>query len=304
VKKAVYISGIITVLLLSLVLTGWADTYDSITKAMRLGNGQYALAEYEDALNSYEAGFEAQTENEALSFNAAQAAYLLGDYEKAAGYYESAEDSVDKYLNIGNIFFRAGGAAEETEQKAQLYTQALKYYKEGIDKYPQNVPLKYNFETVKALLDEMMKESGQDSNNENGDENESENENEGESGEQGNSEDNKNNEGESGEQSESENSEQSESEGQENQAQESENGQDDQSEQNESSGQEEDAQSAQEDGQEEGDEERDAYSDDEGEYDPDQEAVERILAILESQEEESLKNNQEVVGRKDGTNGW
>jgi Ca-activated chloride channel family protein len=40
------------------------------------------------------------------------------------------------------------------------------------------------------------------------------------------------------------------------------------------------------------------------EIDPDDEAIERILMMLEAQEEQSLKNNQEVMDGEDGTYGW
>ena len=315
-KKTVFISGIITILLLSFILTGWADMYDSVNKALRRGNGLYAAAKYEDALAEYETGIEKQTENGSLSFNAAQSAYLLGEYEKAAKYYENAEDSVDKYLSLGNIYFKAGGVAQDANQKAQCYKQALELYEEGIIKFPNNVPLKYNYETVKALLDDIQEKTEQENKDKSDDKDENENESNGENGNQNESE------------GEDKSGDQKESESQENQSQESEKGEGAQNEQDENSGQGEDAaaqdeaaqdeaaqdeaaqneaaqgEAAQGKGQEGDDKQQVAEAADKGEYDPEQEAIERVLAVLESQEEESLKNNREVVGRKGDKYDW
>ena len=339
----IYISGIVTVVLLTLLLTGWSDAYDNANKALRRGNSQYASAAYEDALVEYETGIMKQTENgapnsdavlstnaahdsgdmqnptavqsltAALNFNAAQTAYLVGDYEKAAKYYENSEDCLDKYLNLGNIFFKASNATEDVNQKMQCYSKALQFYKEGIIKFPSNVPLKYNYETVKAMLDDIQEQTEQDSKDENGEQNESESkdksgeqnesESKNESGEQNESE--SKNESGNQDESEGENQESQSQEGQEsqNQDQESEAGENQQSQQDKTSGQDENAGSAQDEGQA-SDEQQSAYSTDDGEYDQNQEAIERVLAILESQEQASLKNNQEVVGRKGDGRDW
>lgn len=283
-RKILCISGVITVLFLSLLLTGWADADSGLNKALRQGNERYASAKYEEALKSYETGLETESENKMMNFNAGQAAYLLGDYEKASQYYEKAEDCVDKFLNAGNIFFRAGNAVEDANQKAQCYAQALQIYREGIIKYPQNVPLKYNYETVKALVDELLEEMDQEGEGDSGDQNDEQSEGESNEG-QGESH---NEESQSGQEQESEDTENA------------------QEEQEQSSEQAGDSGDAQDESQEGGEGEQEAYSQDESEdeYDPDQEAIERILEMLENQEEESLKNNQGVVGGKDDTNGW
>ena len=309
-KKLVCISGIATVLLLTLILTGWADADDAVKKSLRLGNLQYESAKYKDALISYETGLEKKPEHQTLCFNAAQAAYLTGEYQKAVEYYGKSGDSVEKFLNAGNIFFKAGDAveipeesevAEESEEsdnsdnseklneKMQYYAQALQLYQEGITKFPQNVPLKYNYEAVKEKLEEMAQENGGQSQSESDE----------------NGEESENSESEEGEEQESQESSQGEQgENEEQQEQQGEQGEEGEDEENE----EQQEQSAGD--EEEGDEEQDSYSQDDnedgedGENEPDQEAIERILTMLESQEEESLKNNQEVSEGKGGQNGW
>lgn len=258
-KKIVCISGIITVFLCLIVLTGWMDADEKVQKSLREGNDMYESEKYAEALRLYETGLGKEGENTVLNFNAAQAAYLSGDYEKAVLCYENAEDCTDKYLNFGNIYYMAGESASEADEKVQLYAQALQIYMDGIMKYPQEVSLKYNYETVKAKIEELLEEE------------ESEQESEGESGSESEDEQSESEQSDSQSEDEQSESEQSESE--------SHDGDDDQQEEY-SQGEEED------------------------ESEADMEAVERILAMLESQEEESLKNNQEVVGGNDNANGW
>lgn len=292
-KKILCISGIFSVLLLLVLLTGWADADDEVIKNLRQGNRLYESGDYQGALESYETGLAARPDNQALCFNAAQAAYLLGEYEKAAQHYEKSGDSVEKYLNAGNIYFRAGEAAQENNLKAQCYAQALQIYQEGIIKFPQDVPLKYNYELVK----EKIKEVSENSEQENSDQSE------GESGDQN----------ESGEKDDSsqESQEQKSEERENSQADQAENSdQDENAEQAQNSDQDENSDQAQNAGEEssedeDGDEQQqESYSQKDGEVSPDQESVERILRVLENQEEQSLKNNQEVYDKNGDNYGW
>ena len=223
-KKIMLISGIAAVFLLAIILAG-ADKDDGAKKALRQGNSEYAVSLYKYALAAYETGLASNPENKALNFNAAQAAYSLGEYEKAAGYYEKAEDCVEKYLNTGNIYFKAGDAAGDEDQKMQYYSKALQIYYEGIIKFPRDVPLKYNYETLKEKIKTIP-----------------------------------------------ENTEEQENQGQD-------------SEEQENQGQ-------------------DSGESREEEPELDEEAIERILQMLENQEEESLKNNREILAGGDNKNDW
>ncbi|MCL1792324.1 MAG: hypothetical protein FWG34_00485 [Oscillospiraceae bacterium] len=182
----------------------------------------------------------------------AAAIFLLALMVLGAGKNEKADEYAEKYLHDGNIFFRAGDAAEEEDQKMQHYAQALRIYQEGITKFPQDVPLKYNYELLLEKI-EMTAQESQEQNQEDGD-------------------------GDSSEGEDAQTKEQDSGDGQEDQAQEGEEG--GESEENREEG---------EDGQ--------------NESELDEEAIERILQMLENQEEESLKNNQEIVGGGD-ENGW
>jgi len=269
-KKVLWISGIITLLLLVLLLTGIAGADGEVKKALTQGNQEYESANYEEALNAYEKGLIASPENQTLNLNAAQAAFALGKYDKAIEYYGKAKDNLEKFLNAGNICYWAGEAAEEPEQKAQFYGMALEIYLEGIVKYPENVPLKYNYETVKEKLDELSEEMEQQNSDQS---------------EDGESQEGESQEGESqeGEQQDAEGAEASEGE-----------------EQNL-----DEAKSAEATEGQEGDEDKqEAGSLNDEEENPDMEAIERILSYLESQEEEGLKNNQEVIRGNNGKGDW
>jgi len=141
---------------------------------LRQGNSQHAAALYKYALNTYENGLLEDPENKALNFNAAQTAYVLGDYQKAVEYYEKAEDCAEKYLNAGNIFSKAGDSLEDEEQKLQCYLQALQFYYEGIIKFPQDVPLKYNYEVLMEKIELTSENSEQSDGGEEGEGEESE----------------------------------------------------------------------------------------------------------------------------------
>jgi hypothetical protein len=264
-KKLMIISGLITAGLLIFLLTGAADRDYLIKKSLRQANLSYMKGEYGSALTTYGEGLAVNPEHPALLFNAAQTAYLLGEYEWAAMLYEQSPDNEDKFLNGGNAAIWLGDAADSDEEKLELYIYALQTYYEGILLYPRNIPLKYNYESLKEKINELISEMEQESENQ---ESESQ-EQEGEESESDGQNSQENQDGsESNEESENVNESQSDDENQ-------------------------DMSEAYEQG-DENDEPADI----------DQEAIERILQILESQEEQSLKNNQEVLTTDEGIYGW
>ena len=260
-KKApvmmMWITGVFVIVFLVLFLTGWADTDDRVKRALRQGNRLYDSAGYGEAMKSYEAGLAVKPEDEVLNFNAAQAAYLLGEYDKADTYYKKSGKSADKYLNAGNIYFKAGEAGQDEAQQAQCFAQAMKIYEEGIREFPRDVPLKYNYEAVKAKLDELSQDREQEG--------------------------------------EDQDQDQDQDQGQDQESENQGNGQEDQS------GDSEQGESAEED---QGEGRQEPRAQDEGEDGQDQEAIERILQMLENQEEQDLKNNQEVIRGNGDKYGW
>lgn len=273
-KKLLIISGIMTALFLPFIITGAAGSDDAVKNALRRGNAAYQTENYEEALSSYEAALYGRPENKTLNYNAAQVASMLGEYDRAAYYYDKLESlsGADAYLNYGNSLLMLASeisqppeesetaGEEDMELAGQLLLSALAVYYDGIIKYPQDIPLKYNYEYLLNMIEEMSEEQEQEQDGEY------------EEGEEG--------EGEEGEERESY------EEGDDNE-----------------DGEERDSY---EENDDEEDDEQESYEegDEDEEPDLDAEAIERILQMLEDKEEESLKNNQEVKRGKSGGNDW
>ena len=253
-KKIAIISGSLTIILLILLLTGWAVSDDTVKRSIKKGNEHYNNKHYLNALLSYEKGLAVKSDHKDLNYNAAQAAYSLGDYEKALNYYKQSDNRPEKFINTGNIYYKTGEQTEDTEQKLQFYMQALQIYREGILNYPRNVELKYNYELIMEKIKQTTEQMEQEKKSQNQDQQDNDEQN---NDKQDNDEEKKDN-------------------------------QDGQSEQNDQNQNESDKTADQ----------------DEQNTDMDQQAIERILQMLEDQERESLKNNQEIIRGKEGAFGW
>ena len=205
-NRLLIITGVIAAALSVVVLTGFADADDAVKQAARAGNAEFDAAAYGEALNAYAAGLDVNPEDETLGFNAAQAAYALELYDLSAALYAGSGVSEDMYLGLGAACYRFGDASEDYDEKLEYFLYALQAYYDGIEKYPENMELKFNFEFLSELIEFTQDESQE---NEPSDENE-ENE-EGEEGDQSESENGENDDQDSDEQ-EGEQSETSEDE--------------------------------------------------------------------------------------------
>ena len=178
-NKILIITGVIAAALSVVVLTGFAGADDAVKRAARAGNAEFNAAAYGEALNAYAAGLDVNPEDETLGFNAAQAAYALELYDLSAALYAQSGMTEDAYLGLGNACYRFGDASEDYDEKLEYFLYALQAYYDGIEKYPDNMELKYNFEFLSELIEVTQEESQE---NEPSDENE---ESEGEEGEEG-----------------------------------------------------------------------------------------------------------------------
>ena len=262
--KLCIISGIAAAILAGFFIAGYAGKNETVNKSITTGNAMYAAFDYEAALYAYGGGIEKDEDNKILGFNAAQAAYAFGAFDLAAACYERAAESIDKYLGLGNACYELGEATEDPEEQLQFYLYALQAYCDGIVAYPENVELKYNYEFVSALID-VSEESEESEESEDSEQEDGE----GEEGEEGDEQERDEGEGEDGEEGDSE------------------------------SGGAED-----EDEQPEQDEYEPREDDEDENEELSREEIERILAILESREEESLKNNRELKNGEEGRYGW
>jgi len=295
-KKIFAASAVLVIIFIILYLTGVLDFKNTINKSLIEGNKLYSEEKYSEALASYQKGLSKDPGHAKLSYNAAQASYVLQNYEEADEYYAKAAQKIDTYLNWGNSYFKAVESSEDINQKLQFYIKALETYKQGILKYPENVELKFNYEfteeKIKELQDSMNQNQPQNENNDNQEDKQDngqnsqsgeENEEEQQNGQSGDSEQN--------EQDRQENNNQNNNEDEEQQNQETEqsSGQDDTSSEESGGNQQEEQEPS---GLSETDDSKVGEADD---------RIEQVLKMLEKQEEQALKNNRHIedYGRED-----
>ena len=142
-KKIFYVSGSLAAILLVLFLIGAIDFSESKRdKALSQGNRLMESGRYREALEAYERGLEDHPRDAELNYNSGHALYSMGDYSGAEKYYEASELPVpDRYLKMGNCRLNQGD-----------YGRAAKYYMQGILEFPQDVPLKYNYEFAQEQI--------------------------------------------------------------------------------------------------------------------------------------------------------
>lgn len=273
-KKISLISGLLIITMLIMFLTRTIDFNNSIKKSINKGNQFYTSKNYDKALQIYKYGLAENPEDPVLSYNAGQAAYLMGDYEQAITYYNKSSDKLDKYLNLGNSNF-----------KMQQYQPALEIYKEGILKFPQNIDLKYNYEFVKNKIEEQNK-----SNENKQDNNKDKQENKQDKQDNKNDQDNQEKQDDKNDQDNQD--KQDNKNDQENQ--------DKKENQDTKKNEEENENQNKQEEQENKDENKDNSSmneNDSSQMKQNDKEIMQVLEMLEKQEEDSLKNNQEVKSR-------
>ena len=132
------------------------------------GLEDYRNGNFDQAASAFEKDLAAQPGSRALQFNAGAAAYKMGDYEKAAGFFTEAllsEDSKlreDSSYNLANTLVRKGEAAAEPQAKKTNWENALEHYDEALRLDPENSAAQTNRDLVKKLLEELEKQQQQE----------------------------------------------------------------------------------------------------------------------------------------------
>ena len=282
-KIASLISGTLIVAIMILFFSGTLDFDNGINESIINGNKSYAASNYDQALETYKKGLGESSEDPRLNYNSGQASYRLSNYEDAVKYYAKASETHDKYINSGNSSVKLAEITEDSTKKQQYYQQALETFKNGIIAFPENVPLKYNFEYVKSKLGD-----GQSNNSEDQNKNEENNDSQ-ENKQDGQDENQQQNQQNTDSQQDKQNESSEPKDAEEKNGEKSENQQSSQSgkskEQDKTQGEEKEKQNASQ--IEESDSSNSEQSDNN---------IAQVLKMLEKQEEESLKNNQEVQG--------
>lgn len=299
------------IIFLLLFITGVIDFENTAAKSLIEGNTLFDAGDYGGAVEAYSKGLE-KSDDRKLNYNAAQACYLTGNYQQAVDYYGKGTERPDMYLNAGNANLKLGEGMEDANQKLQYYARALEVYKQGILKYPENVPLKFNYEYVLNMIDELQQNEQQNNeqNNSNQDsrENEENQNSEDRSGRNQNEQQNQQQNEQSGDSENDQNGDQS-AEQDNSQEEQDETGQNQENSNDQDSSQQGSSESPEDTEQDEtrnGSEQNNEQSgglnrQDSADAAQTDEEIARVLEMLERQEAESLKNNQHIrnYGKED-----
>lgn len=279
--KNKYILYIIILICIVIILSGFEIYAHRAEGLIRRGNELFYQDKYDEAREFYEKALSIKAREKRINYNLGNISYKKADYLEALEFYRQGPDSPEKYLLMGSsIFFLAEGE-EDPLQKISSYEKLLEIYKEGIIKYPQELRLKYNYEYLKKLLEELQSEQ----------ENESRQGEEDQDNENGNRE--KKNSNSNDEDSEHD-ERQNEQNGNEEQNEQERNGEQNEQDQDEKKDEnEQDSKEIEKEGkQEEGAQEKGSSANQDSRQNL--EEIKQILEMLEKAEEESLKNNQSI----------
>jgi len=172
----------------------WINPLADKTKA---GNRLYNRDLYDDAMTKYTEVLVDSPNSPYIHFNIGNAAYKKEDYEEAIKSYtrtaSTASDTLIEskaYYNLGNCKYRQGRLKENTNlgEAISLYREALDYYKQALDRSPEDTNAKYNHEFVerkmKELLDKQKQQGQQQSGEQQSQQEQSEKDDKGESQEE------------------------------------------------------------------------------------------------------------------------
>jgi Ca-activated chloride channel family protein len=311
-RKKIILSSIIF-LVSTLLITGVSfilhtlDTNAFFEMPKRL----YEDENYEKSLEKFKLALEKMPNNKTLQFNIGQTLYRMAKFDESIEFFNKSNDSVEKYLALGNSYLQLAKTSSEPEMQLAYLQNSLEKLKEGIILFPEDTSLKYNYEFVNNILSQAKKEDSdeKDSGEKKSDHTDSE--------EKDSEEQQAKEEESQEEQSKEEQSSKDESKGSESKESQSSNeeSKDEESKEQQSSSKSDDEPSDKEDASqanasEKSDSEASTQSvtSSENIATPDKEKMAElmnILQMLEKQEEHSLKNNQNIKNySKEEQNDW
>lgn len=162
--------SLISCLMSCIVLIAWINPLADRTKA---GNRLYDRELYDEAMTKYTEVLVDSPNSPYIHFNIGNAAYKKEDYEEAIKSYTKTASTVSDavleskaYYNLGNCKYRQGRLKENTNlgEAISLYREALDYYKQALDRIPEDTNAKYNHEFVERKMKELLdkqKQQGQ-----------------------------------------------------------------------------------------------------------------------------------------------
>ncbi|HMC27158.1 MAG TPA: VWA domain-containing protein [Verrucomicrobiae bacterium] len=157
------------VLLCCLLPTGLIAA--SASKALK----EYGSHKFERALHQYQDLLENAPNDARLNFNAGDAAFESGFYDKALKHFNSSLATEDlqlqerSFYNLGNAHYRIGEQEKEPPQKQADWEQAVTSYESALKLNPNDADAKYNLDLVKKKLEELKQQQQQNKDNQNQD---------------------------------------------------------------------------------------------------------------------------------------
>lgn len=154
------IKHIITVIFLFGILTGFSQTKEKIL--LNEGVAAYQKGEYEIALNKFEEAIAANIEYAKAYYNAANAAYRLGDFKKANSYYdsyvsllESNNQKAKALYNLGNTYLKEYVKNEknpEAKDNIENLKKSISAYRNSLRYNPDDEDTRYNLSYAMSKL--------------------------------------------------------------------------------------------------------------------------------------------------------
>jgi len=149
----------------------WGQTKDKVL--FNEGVENYRKGQYQTAQQNFEAVAQQNPQNTRALYNAGNASFLNGDFEKAKTYFgnyvQAASAPSDKargFYNMGNVHLQEAMAAEgnpQTSGQAQSqYKNAINAYKQSLKYNPNDADAKYNLTYAMNKLQQNQKNENKD----------------------------------------------------------------------------------------------------------------------------------------------
>ena len=124
----------------------------------------YTQGKYEEALLRYQALLVDHPDSDVINYHVGIAYYKRGNFEKAVGHFTKALATDDPVIetwavyNIGNSKYRQGERyeTEDAGRAAELYQEAIEYYKRAIELNGKDEDQKFNHDFVEKKWKELV----------------------------------------------------------------------------------------------------------------------------------------------------
>jgi len=160
----------VAALLLVLLLPNFAGAA-SASKALK----EYGSGKYQRALHQFQDLLLKKPNDPRLNFNAGDAAFQSGFYDRALKHFNSSLATEDlqlqerSFYNLGNTHYRLGEEEKDPSKRQGAWEEAVTSYESALKLNPNDADAKYNLELVKKKLEELKQQQQQQ--NKDGDKN-------------------------------------------------------------------------------------------------------------------------------------